>query len=98
MMMGELDFSIIDVFEGNVSIGEGLSLDNLFAEEPISSLLRPNPCVELSINQLMENLGQNGKIGIKDCACQYNEEWTPCKFIGTNRITRETSAKKRFDL
>ena len=30
MMMGELDFSIIDVFEGNVSIGEGLSLDNLF--------------------------------------------------------------------
>ena len=53
MMMGELDFSIIDVFEGNVSIGEGLSLDNLFAEEPISSLLRPNPCVELSINRFI---------------------------------------------
>ena len=48
MMMGELDFSIIDVFEGNVSVGEGWTLDNLFSEELISSLLRPNPCIELS--------------------------------------------------
>ena len=32
---------------------------------------------------MMENIGQNGKIGIKDCACQYNEGWTPYKFIGT---------------
>ena len=35
---------------------------------------------------LMENLGQTRKIGIKDCACQYNEGWTPYKFIGTSRI------------
>ena len=37
----------------------------------------------------MENLGQTGKIGIKDCACQYNEGWTPHKLIGTSRIKRK---------
>ena len=37
----------------------------------------------------MENLGQTRKIGIKDCACQYNGGRTPHKLIGTSRIKRK---------